>query len=299
MGTIASLSVPAAEKDGLAARREIVAGRFSELEGALTIFREGSDIARVNASAGEPVRIGGDAMRALSAALAMAEASDGAFDPTVGPLMATWGFRGGAPLSEPPPEETLAAARALVGWTNVVANGDTAALASPGMRLDLSGSAKGFAVDEAFDALRAAGATNFLVNLGGNIRVSGVPARGRETWRIAVRDPIRPGRPLGTIMLRDGEAVATSGDYERFVVIGGIRYAHIMDARTGWPSRGVAGVTVRAPAAGLADCLSTALFVMGPEDGRGLLAKYPGCEAIWISSEPPFARSATDGFGME
>ena len=301
MGTIASLSIPAPSAADLPARRAIVESRWNELEDSLSIFRESSDISRVNAAAGDgsPVEVGADARRALAASLEIAEASGGAFDPTVGPLMHAWGFRGGDAPTEPPSPETLASARALVGWTNVVATGSTARLALAGMRLDLGGSAKGFAVDEAYDALRASGATDFLVNLGGNIRACGTPAPGRDGWRIGVRDPINQGWTLGTITLRDGEAVATSGDYERFVTIGGVRYSHIMDSRTGWPATGVAGVTVRAPSACLADCLSTALFVLGPDAGRALLARYPGCEALWVLSEFPFERIATESFGLE
>ena len=204
----------------------------------MSIFDDGSDISRINAVAGngEFVEIGDDARRALEAALCISEISEGAFDPTVGPLMHAWGFRKGMVPEAPPSDEALSAARALVGWTNVIAGAEGARLALPGMRLDLGGSAKGFAVDEAFDALRASGATNFLVNLGGNIRASGAPSAERSGWRIGVRDPINPDQTICAIELRDGEAVATSGDYERFVTIAGMRYSHIMDPRTGWPA---------------------------------------------------------------
>ncbi|MGI6495682.1 MAG: FAD:protein FMN transferase [Kiritimatiellia bacterium] len=301
MGTIASVSLPAAEEGRLAARRAAVRDRWDELERELSLFREGSDLWRLNEAAGEgDVPIGPDTRRALRDALAMAEASGGAFDPTVGPLMAIWGFRGGAPLENPPDGEALASVRMLVGWTNVVLGAGSARLAKPGMRLDLGGIAKGFAVDEAWDLLRAQGAEDFLLNLGGNIRVRGVPGPGRTGWRLGVRDPIRPDAILGTIELRDGEAVATSGDYERFVQIGGVRYGHILDARTGRPVRGVAGVTVRAPSACLADGLSTALFVLGPDAGRKLLAeRHPECEALWVPSEPPHRPVATPGFGLQ
>lgn len=298
MGTIASLSVPASEADSLAARRDIVESRWRELERSLSIFDDESDISRINAAAGDGafVAVGGDAMRALNAALAIARSSGGAFDPTVGPLMRAWGFRGGESLEAPPSGEELLQARALVGWTNIAVRANGARLALHGMRLDLGGSAKGFAVDEAFDALRASGATNFLVNLGGNIRASGAPSAGRSGWRVGVRDPINPGKTACAIGLRDGEAVATSGDYERFVTIAGVRHSHIIDPRTGWPARGVAGVTVRAPSAGCADCLSTALFVLGPVDGRGLVAGQADVAALWIMSDPPHERIEAGGF---
>jgi thiamine biosynthesis lipoprotein len=103
---------------------------------------------------------------------------------------------------------------------------------------------------------------------------------------------------LGTVVLREGEAAATSGNYERFVVLDGVRYAHIMDPRSGRPVTGVAGVTVIAPTAMQADALSTTLFVLGPEAGLRLLATFPGCQALWVLDEQPVRTVASPGFRM-
>ena len=138
------------------------------------------------------------------------------------------------------------------------------------MELDLGGIAKGAAVDYAFERLRAAGYADFVVNLGGNIRVSGRPHPRRRTWHVAVRDPGNPSRTVdGALELADGEAVATSGSYERFVEIGGRRYSHIIDPRTGMPVARGGSVSVVAPSAMRADAWSTAFFVQGKSAGGG------------------------------
>ena len=153
------------------------------------------------------------------------------------------------------------------------------------MLLDLGAIAKGYAVDVAWASLKAAGHANLLIDLGGNLRAIGEAAPGRGGWRTGVRNPFDHGL-IGRFLMRDGEAVATSGNYERFVEINGIRYAHIMDPRTGSPVTGMAGTTVLAPDAMTADALSTTLFILGPAKGAALLRNHPGCEALWIPDTP-------------
>ena len=153
----------------------------------------------------------------------------------------------------------------------------------------------------AFDRLRAAGDADLMVNLGGNLRCAGASRPGRKGWAVAVRDPYLPygGGSVGTLTLTGGRATATSGRYERFVEIAGRRYAHVIDPRTGQPVAGLAQVTVVADTAGEADALSTALFVLGPEAGLGLLRSYPGTTALFVpdpaDGQPPRAL-ATPGF---
>ncbi len=297
MGTVATVSVPAAAAAALPDQRAEVAQCFAELEQTLSIFRPDSDLARLNAAAGgEPLTVGTDTLSVLSSALRAADASGGAFDPTVGPLMAVWGFRGTNRLVAPPGSELLAEARARVGWTNIVMHGAEVGLRRTGMRLDLGGIAKGYAVDVAWNRLRAAGVTNFTVNLGGNLRCGGQAAPDRPGWRVGVRNPFDTSQVVGLLVLQDGEAVATSGNYERFVTLAGRRYAHIIDPRSGRPVEGMAGVTVLAPTALDADALSTSLFVLGPQAGLRLLREYPGCEVVWIPDAQPARLLATPGF---
>lgn len=305
MSTVASLSLPA---DTDAARRtaaqQSVSNAFRQVERQFSVFLPESDLARINGAAGGPEQaLAADTAGLLRRALQVAAESGGAFDPTVGPLMRLWGFRGtNGPPRALPDDAALAAARQLVGWSNVLlrVTDDPAApcfarLRLAGSQLDLGGIAKGYAVDLAYDRLMADGQHAFLVNLAGNLRVTGRAAADRAGWRVGVRDPFDADGRVGTLHLTNGEAVATSGHYERFVVIGGRRYAHIMDPRSGRPVQGMAGVTVLAPTALEADALSTTLFVLGAEAGVRLLAQHPGCEALFIPDEQPPRLLATPG----
>ena len=304
MSTIAELSLPASQSTNASTAQQIVAAAFSRVERDLSVFRPASEIARINQSAGSNrvTDIARDTAEVLACALRVARESGGAFDPTVSPLMKLWGFRGGA-TGGPPAEAAIRATRDRVGWRHVRLAVDPAtdpprasiSLDRPGMQLDLGGIAKGFAVDRASDALRRAGVGNFLVNLAGNMRGLGGPHAGRQGWRIGIRDPARSDAWIGTVTLADGEGIATSGSYERFVVLDGRRYAHIIDPRSGHPVAGILSVTVLAPSAMEADALSTALFVLGPDAGRGLLIAHPGCQAVYLLDTQPPRLLATAG----
>jgi len=216
--------------------------------------------------------------RVLEVALDVARASDGAFDPTIRPLTALWGFEG-----EPrvPPADSLAAARARVGHGRVRVEGGRVVAEDPGLLLDLGGVAKGYAVDRAVETLRAApGVRGALVAAGGDIRAFGRGPR-RGAWTIGLAHPRAPDLVAARFPLADG-AVSTSGDDQRAFERDGVRYHHILDPKTGMPSRASVSATVFAPTGTEADALATAAFVLGPEAGKRLLAGRPGREAIWI-----------------
>ncbi len=302
MSTFASFATAAKGAD---ADREqaIAAEAFREVERDFSVFNPTSALSRLNAEALVPGPAAAPAAFPSNAPLAIvvrhalrtAEESGGAFDPTVTPLLELWGFPRGstnAPVVTAPAQEALDAALAHVGHRHLrLAETNGAVLLSsdvPGLRLDLGAIAKGFAVDLAYDRLRAAGSTNFLLCLGGNVRVSGRPAPRRAEWNIAVQDPFDPKvqRPLGAPLL-DGDAVATSGSYQRFVVLDGVRHSHILDPRTGRPVRGLASVSVVAPTAMEADAASTALFVLGRPASTNYLALHPGYKAEFIDEPAP------------
>jgi FAD:protein FMN transferase len=296
MGTYTTLAVPHADAARLADAAAVMRETFATLDAALSVYRPDSDLARVNRAAGDaPVQVAPLTREAVAVALRYAEDTGGAFDPTVGPLLELWGFRGAAAPTQVPAAAARTAALARVGFAGVRADSNTVALAHAGMALDLGGVAKGWAVDRAYTALRARGLSRFMINLGGNIRVAGEAAPGRP-WTVGIRNPFAPDRLLGTFSLADGMAVATSGHYERFIEIDGVRYAHIMDPRTGEPVRGLAGVTVVARSAAEADALSTALFVAGTEAGTALLRTFPGAHAVFVPDTQPPRVLPTPGF---
>lgn len=302
VGEIAVAGVGAAEAEG-AARAAI--GRIEALEAAYSVFRSDSLVSRVNA--GEEVTLDEGGGRLFELMLRVCEASGGAFDPTVGPLLRLWGFRGGAVPVAPPSSEAVEAALARCGWRRLrlreggVDGAMATAWCEGGATLDLGGIAKGFAVDEAFEAARAAvpSAAGLLVNLGGNLRAVGVPRPGANGWTVAVRDPFLPfGRgSVGTLTLADGRATATSGGYEQYVEIGGERFAHILDPRTGRPARGIAQTTIVAPTAAMADALSTACHVLGPAGSEPLLAAFPGALALFVLEDGSLTKVPLDTEG--
>jgi thiamine biosynthesis lipoprotein len=213
----------------------------------------------------------------VTRALSYARESQGAFDPTVGPLVSLWGFKY-LDYHEPSAAD-IAAARARVGYAGVEVDAHRPALKlHPGRELDLGAIAKGFAVDRAVASLKAAGMTSIRVDAGGN---QGVWSEHPHPWLFGVKHPRREGEVIGAITLDHG-GISTSGDAERGFWKDGKRYGHILDPKTGRPVAGMLEVTVAAPTAEEADALSTTLYVLGVQAGTALLAHHPGCAALFI-----------------
>lgn len=235
-----------------------------------------SDLSRYNrAAAGTWTALPPAFAQVLRCALEIAEATDGAFDPTLGALVDLWGF-GPRPFSGAPPlADALANARGTAGWRRLVLDGDT--LFQPGgLRLDLNGIAKGFAVDQVAAALDRAGARSYLVEVGGELRGTGAKPDGAPWWVELERPPTAPARGRAHLRLVDdgprtlvalhGLSVATSGDYRRFFEHGGRRYAHTLDPATAAPvAHPTVSVTVLHADCLRADAYATALTVMAPD----------------------------------
>ena len=289
MGTVAA--VQCADHPSAPRAREIAQQAFDELDRELSAWKPDSTLSAVNHAAGTDtaVPVSETFAAVFETSLQFCKESEGAFNPLIGPVMRAWGFNGAASRPSPPEPSELRAAAALADWRNIEiqprTNGAAVRLTAAGMQLDFGAIAKGYAVDLAWARLKAENLSNLLIDLGGNLRAIGEAAPGRGGWRTGIRNPFDDSL-LALFLMRDGEAVATSGNYERFVVIEGVRYAHIMDSRTGKPVTGMAGTTVVAPDAMTADALSTTLFILGPQKGAELLRRHPGCEALWIPDTP-------------
>ncbi|MEX0892279.1 MAG: FAD:protein FMN transferase [Gemmatimonadota bacterium] len=292
MGT--TLEISAWDADTARARAGMAAARAAvfRVDTLMSLWLPASDLSAVNRRAGTDTLtvVDPETAAVLQAALEWAARSDGAFDPTVGPLVDVWGFYTGQ--GRLPPPSVLDAARALVGWEQVAFDpaDHTVRLPAAGMRLDLGGIAKGWAVDRCAAVLEEAGVPTAMVDLGGNVRAYGAPP-ARDHWRVGVRDPRRTSELLAVLEVTGG-AVATSGDYERFFVHEGVRYAHILDPRTGTPARGTAGTTAVAATGLEADVLSTVLFLLGPVAGCRVLAEVAGAGAVWVADPDPAGATA-------
>jgi thiamine biosynthesis lipoprotein len=283
MGTDVEVYLYAPSATRAAVLMEAVFAEIERVEAALSTYRAHSELSRINRSAGATsVTTDPETFGLLRRALAFSAASGGAFDITVGPLVRAWGFsRGEGRL--PTPEE-LAEARSATGWRHVLLDDVHRAVrfGIPGLQLDLGGVGKGWALDSAAGVLRDHGVTTALIGAGrSSYYALGAPPR-TEGWLVAVPDPTKPGQVLSTVRLRDG-SLSTSGNSEKYFDLGGRRYSHIIDPRTGEPSEGTLQVTVTAASATVSDALSTTLFVLGPAEAAELIGRTHGAAALLVA----------------
>lgn len=256
---------------------------IDELEALFSRTETGSIVSSINDNAGHrPVPAGPSVYAVLEKALEYARLSEGAFDPTVGPLLDAWGFLNKEP-AVPAPAELKSALR-LVDYRFIELDPEEKEifLTRRGMVLDLGGIAKGYIVDRALALLQAEDVEHAYINAGGDIGLIGTRPDG-EPWRIGIRHPRREGELLAVLSLSGG-AVVTSGDYERAFTEGDVRYHHILDPRTGMPAAALASVTITAESVLEADALATAIFVLGPESGMQLIEALPAVEGVLVKS---------------
>jgi thiamine biosynthesis lipoprotein len=279
MATTIDVSAP---NEDVAEAADVVRGVFTSVDARMSEWKESSPLSEVNRSAGRaPVPVPGDLRALLARSIQIAERTEGAFDPTWAALWGLWDFRAAQP--EIPSEANIAERVALVNYRELTVNDDegTVALSRPGMKVGLGGIAKGYALDRATDELRARGIRTFMIQSGGQVMV-GDPRPDRP-WRLGVRDPRGDAGTLFAAVELDNTSLSTSGDYESYFVRDGQRYHHILDPETGWPSRGgLCSVTVVSPDATLADALSTAMMVMGPERSLQLAEATPDVEVVLV-----------------
>lgn len=211
----------------------------------------------------------------LDGALEVSAATGGAFDLTIGPLTNLWGFGPDGQVADPPSAADIAAAQGRVGFELLEADCAKRRVRKgvPDLYVDLSGWAKGYAVDQLAAILDAHGIDNYLVEIGGELRVKG-KNRGNDKWAIGIEAPSTSARVPHAILHVTDTSVATSGDYRNFFEHDGQRYSHTIDARTGRPvAHNLAAVTVVNPSTAYADAMATALLVLGPDDGPQLARK--------------------------
>lgn len=223
----------------------------------------------------------------LRDAAAIAARSDQLFNPAIGRLVGLWGFHSDEFKPVLPDAVALeAAVKAQPRLSDLAIGSDRVSSTNRAVQLDLGGYAKGYALDRAAALLRGQGVKNALINIGGNVMALG--SKGGQPWRIGIQHP-RAAVPLATLELRDGEAVGTSGDYQRYFELEGRRYCHLLDPRSGQPAQGTQAVTVlvtpRAGAGALSDAASKPLFIAAAGDWRGLAQRLGVTHALRIDSD--------------
>jgi thiamine biosynthesis lipoprotein len=276
MGTLCRIVVYASSKAAAQGGAQAAFERISALDSCMSDYRPTSELMQLCSQAGGPPRkVSSELFFVLEQADKVSRLSDGAFDVTVGPLSRLW--RRVRRSQEPPTPEELTQARARVGYRLVKLDkgNQTVQLLKPHMQLDLGGIAKGYAADEALAVLQRHGLTRALVAMGGDIAVSDAPPDA-PGWNIGIA-PLEAGheKPKRTLVLKNA-AVSTSGDAEQYVEIGGKRYSHIVDPRTGLGLVGRQSVTVTARRGVTADSWTKVVSVLGPERGMPLIEALDG-----------------------
>jgi thiamine biosynthesis lipoprotein len=285
MGSSLQLSAWTADEAGAVAAFEAVFAEFERLDRMMSVWHPDSDVERLNRAAGRmPVAVSPETIEVLLQAREAGDWTEGKFDVTFGALSGLWKFDQDQDNTIP----SRAAARARLPLVNyqdlkIDPSRRTAFLARAGMRAHLGGIGKGYAVDRGAAILRSRGFTDFMIQSGGDMFVSG--HRGDRPWRLGIRDPRGPAdRSFATLDLSNG-TFSTSGDYERFFIKDGKRYHHILDPDLGEPARSCRSVTIVADRAVIADVLSTGVFVLGPEKGMALVEKLPNVEGVIVTAD--------------
>ena len=288
MDTIVTITVVTDEgsRDSAEAAVKKAFDAIHEVDRLMSAYREDSEVSEINRDAFDrPVKVSDLTFNAIKRSVEISRETDGAFDITVGPLMRLW--RAAEEAGTLPAEETIKATLKKVGGAdNILLNEEekTVRFLVEGMRIDLGGIAKGIAVDRAVEVLRAEGIKGAVVDAGGDLAATGRDKDGVK-WVVGVRNFFRRKGHIERLALED-KAVATSGDYERFYEIDGVRYSHIIDPRTGLPVKGAASVSVIAPDCATADALATAAGVLGPSRAMALVEEgrmFAGCEILFAS----------------
>lgn len=289
MGTTWAVRVVLSADTPLHALHDGIQARLDRVDEQMSTYKPQSVLSRFNsAPAGTWHVLPTECFEVVAHALQVARDSDGAYDPTVGPLVNLWGFGPDAPRREPPSDEAIAAARERIGWWKLKLDASTQSLYQPGgVYLDLSSVAKGYSVDLVGSYLDSLGIHAWLIEVGGEMKGQGMKPDG-SPWRIGIE---RPGAATGAVERMDqlsqvltlsGRAIATSGDYRRQFEAAGTSFSHHIDPRRGRPvTHAVASVSVLAGRAMHADPMGTLMTVLGPEQGL-IYAQERGLPVLFI-----------------
>jgi thiamine biosynthesis lipoprotein len=258
---------------------------FDRLDALMSVWKDGSDILRINAAAGKTsVPASAEVREVIRAAQEVSDWTGGKFDVTFGALSGIWKFDHDID-GQIPDRSEIARRLPLIDYRalHVDESAGTVSLARAGMKVHLGGIGKGYAIDRAVTILRAAGLTDFMIQSGGDMFLSG--RKGDRPWRVGLQDPRGTSNTLFAAIEITDAAFSTSGDYERFFIRDGRRYHHIIDPDTGVPARLSRSVTIMAKTATVSDGLSTGVFILGPEDGMALIEKLPDVEGVIVAAD--------------
>ena len=278
MGTLVEITISHPDPDTVQAVSTQAFDEMKRIEQLMSTYIPDSEISRINRAAGEKaIPVSREVEEVIREGIYWSEQSGGAFDITVEPLVQLWDFDGDNKII--PSENTIRKTASLVNYKNIEIKDHTVRLKNRGMAINVGGLAKGYAVDRAISILRSK-VSNGIVNAGGDLFAFGQKNK-QSSWNIGLQHPRKPQGLLAAFAVKN-QAVATSGDYQRYFMKDGVRYHHIFDSRTGRPSRLMISATIITTEVMDADALATAVFVMGPEKGIEWVDSMANVEAMLV-----------------
>ena len=260
---------------------DMAVNEISRIEKLISSWDPNSQTSTINNNAGvAPVKVDTELFLLIERAIQISKITDGAFDISYAAMDKIWKFDGS--LQEMPTEDIIRQSVAKVGYKNIILNKEegTVFLKLPGMKIGFGAIGKGYSADKAKDRLMKEGVVAGMINASGDLNCWGKKPDG-SPWLVGITNPLNKNKVFSWFPI-ENSAVVTSGDYEKFVVLNGKRYAHIIDPRTGIPASGLTSVSIFAPKAELADALATSVFVMGIETGTNLVNQLKGIECVIV-----------------
>jgi thiamine biosynthesis lipoprotein len=279
--TIVTITVVAKSQEKAGTAIDAAYRELERLGRLLNFYADDSELTTINKNAGiKPVQVSAETLEIVKAAVYAGEQTAGGFDITLGPIIKLWDFNNKIMPTKEQVEEHLA----FVGFGNIVVDegASTVFLKKKGLQIDLGGIIKGYAADKAVALLKEHGIENGIVAVAGDIKTFGSQLDGKP-WHLGIQNPRQKGNDdvlLATVDLTD-KAISTSGDYQRFFIMEGVRYHHLINPKTGFPANHCRSVTVITESAALTDAFSTGIFIMGPEKGLEVLEKL-GMDGIIV-----------------
>jgi len=284
MGSRFDISVVANDSIEASNYINLAINEISRIEKIISSWDTNSQTSEINHNAGvKPVKVSKELFNLIQRSLAISKLTDGAFDISYASMDKIWKFDGSMKIM--PSEEEINQSVSKVGYQNIILNeeNETVFLKLKGMKIGFGAIGKGYAADKAKKLLISKGITAGIINASGDMNTWGKQPNG-EDWKVAITNPMNKNTAFALLPITNG-AVVTSGNYEKYVTFNSIRYSHIIDPRTGYPTSGILSVTVFAPKAELADALATSVFVMGTEVGLNRINQLKNIECIIIDDQ--------------
>ena len=269
---------------------DLAVKEIQRIENLISSWKPTSQTSEINRNAGiKPVKVDGELFQLIKRSKNISRITHGAFDISFAAIDKIWNFNGEE--IEMPSQDKILASVESIGYKNIVLDemNSTVFLSKKNMKIGFGAIGKGYAADKAKQLLIDKGVVGGIINASGDMNTWGRKPDG-NLWKVAITNPMDQAKSYGIFEL-DNKAVVTSGNYEKYLTINGERFAHIIDPRTGMPTKGILSVTVFAPKAEMADALATSIFVMGTDVGLNMINQLPKVETIIVLSDGSIATS--------